>query len=107
MKTSECKQNFTIIPSPDFQTVFKEVLLVQSICEGIGRKQVQKTAPKQGLHSICHQNDAEKFPRMRKLTCQGKEKQSCLWCQSTRPMEVHDSIAQLLSSDLHMLEDSL
>lgn len=100
-KTSECKQNFTIILSPDFQIVFKEVLLVQSICEGIGESKFRKTAPKQGLHLYCHQNDVEKpLAGCVKLTCQGKRKQSCLWCQSTRPCEgcnfhLHSSSPQI------------
>ena len=77
MKTSECKQNFAIVLSPDFQMVFKEVLLVRSVCEGVGESKFRKQHPNKVCISICHQNDAEKFPRMRKLTCQVKEKQSC------------------------------
>ena len=77
MKTSECKQNFAIVLSPDFQMVFKEVLLVRSFCEGVGESKFRKQHPNKVCISICHQNDAEKFPRMRKLTCQVKEKQSC------------------------------
>ena len=72
MKSSECKQNVTVIPSPDFQKAFKGVLPVSSICEG----EKKASSETRACISICHQNDYEKFPGMCKLTRQMKENQS-------------------------------
>ena len=76
MKNYEYKQNFTIIPSPAFEKVFKDVLLVSLICEGVEESELRKHCNNRACVSVCPQGDYDTFPGMCKLTCQMKEKQN-------------------------------
>lgn len=75
-ENSECQQNSITTHAPAFQKVFKKVLLVSFICEGVEENKFSQHHKNRASVSICHQNDYEKLPGTCKLICQMNEKQS-------------------------------